>query len=421
MLDSRTLHRSQRIVTGRDFTDSRLGKLFDVFVALEQSGRPTTNLPLLLSSLRDYGLPTTALELATWLEAHPTAEAHVEFHAAEIRKAADLRAINDAASAAASRAEQPGANPGEIAAWLSAKLASLSADRSRGAITAPEAVKLALESHKLQSLAGYGTGLRALDDAFGPLCPEQLIVLAARPGCGKSALALQIAADVARDGNLVLFASIEMTEAEQAERLLSRTIGEPVKRGVHSQEYTDRMLAVAAEAAPETLLLWKHASPRLHRIRAEAKLHASRQPLALLVIDYLQLVRADERMRDRHLEVGEISRGLKELAGELKCPVLALSQLNREAEGKRPALSMLRESGNIEQDADGVIFIHRDGEFDRDNRGEVELFIAKRRSGPGEVAARVMWDGPSTSFRDKAARDAPNYVSDFEAFNRGEF
>ena len=417
MFSSQSLHVSQRIVSGRDFTDGAKGQLFELMVALEQSGRPTNNLTLLRDSVREFGQRPDLVSWARWMSDHPTADLLVEHHAREIRQAADLRTLMSAATDAVRMAGEAGADPNEISSWLSARLDSLAVDRSRGAITAPEAVDLAIARHKVASLAGYGTGLRGLDDALGPMSPEQLIILAARPGNGKSALALQIACDIARSGNHVLFVSIEMTEAEQAERLLARALDEPVRQGAHSVEYSEMLEGIKGEAAPETLLLWKARNPRLKQIRAEAKLHHAKHPLALVVVDYLQLVRADERMRERHLEVGEISAGLKALAGELQCPVLALSQLNREAEGKRPSMANLRESGSIEQDADGIVFIYRAEEI-RGDTANVEMIVAKRRSGPGEVATTLVWHGPTTSFRDREARDLPNYDAGFDDWNR---
>jgi replicative DNA helicase len=248
-----------------------------------------------------------------------------------------------------------------------------------------------------ESITGIPSGFADLDQITGGFQPGNLIIIAARPSMGKSALVTNIAENVALDKKnprpVALF-SLEMSEGELAQRFIASqaTIkGDDLRKGRVRDEKWQRVLKVAGEYERSNLYVDDSSDIGLLDIRAKARrLHQSLRDdggLGLIIIDYLQLMRADGRYDNRVQQVGEMSRGLKILARELKVPVIALSQLSRGVESrpdKRPMLSDLRESGQIEQDADLVMFIYRDEYYNHEaseDPGVSEIIIGKHRNG----------------------------------------
>ncbi len=241
-------------------------------------------------------------------------------------------------------------------------------------------------------LDGVATGFSDLDFTTGGLGKSKLIVLAARPGMGKSALGLQIAEKVVARGGKALFISLEMSGIDLAERALvsnSMVSGTTVRAGrLNDREFSALVDSYEATAREGRLWLDEDESLTLARIKAAARRHKIRHGLDLLVLDYLQLVNTndDPKTREsRQEQVSAMSRGLHGLAKQLAIPVLCLAQLNRESEkrgDKRPQLSDLRESGAIEQDSDQVWLLHRPEYYNPEDRpGEAQVIVAKNRNG----------------------------------------
>jgi replicative DNA helicase len=242
------------------------------------------------------------------------------------------------------------------------------------------------------SLTGTPSGFKDLDEITGGFQRGNLIIIAARPAMGKSALVCNIAENAAvQHGRPVALFSLEMAEAELAQRFVAsqaRIKGEELRKGRVKEERWPKILSASQRLAAAPLWVDDSSDVGLLEIRAKARrLHSQCQDgLGLIVVDYLQLMRTDSRYDSRVTAVGELSRGLKILARELGVPVIALSQLSRAVEqrpDKRPQLSDLRESGNLEQDSDLVMFIYRDEYYneDSDRIGEADLIIAKHRNG----------------------------------------
>ncbi len=248
-------------------------------------------------------------------------------------------------------------------------------------------------------MAGVPTGFKDLDDLFHGLRGGDLVVLAARPGVGKTSFALNMAVNAAKKGVAVAFFSLEMSSSQLVQRVLcaeARVSLSKIRGGFVSEG--DWGAIADAMNSLSKLELYIDDSPGLSILEARAKArrelrHASGQGAGLIVVDYLQLMQPTATRRDnnRTVEVGEISRGLKMLAKEMDMPVVALSQLSRAVEmrgKKRPMLSDLRESGSIEQDADIVMFIDRsmdEVEAESESRpdlGTAEIIVAKHRNGP---------------------------------------
>ena len=246
-------------------------------------------------------------------------------------------------------------------------------------------------------MAGVPTGFKDVDDLFHGFRGGDLIILAARPGVGKTSFALNLAVNAAKAGTTVTFFSLEMSAGQLVQRILCAEAHVSLSK-VRSGYISEGDWGAIADAMNtlSQLDLYIDDSPGLSILEARAKARRElrkAQGKGLIVVDYLQLMQPPQTRRDgnRAVEVGEISRGLKVLGKEMDMPVLALSQLSRAVEmrgKKRPMLSDLRESGSIEQDADIVMFIDRSMDEaeaeseDRPNMGEAELIVAKHRNGP---------------------------------------
>lgn len=243
-----------------------------------------------------------------------------------------------------------------------------------------------------ESITGLPSGLFDLDEQLSGLQPSSLIIIGARPAMGKSALALGMAAHAAiRVGRPVLYFSLEMGHLELTQRVLSgeaEVRSERLRNGKLTDEDWSRIHRTVGRLAEAPLYIDDNPNLTVMEIRAKARrLKARVGDLALIVVDYLQLMTGSTSAENRQVEVAEISRGLKVLARELETPVVALSQLSRNLESrsdKRPMLSDLRESGSLEQDADVVLFVYRDEVYDpdSDDQGLAELHLAKHRNGP---------------------------------------
>jgi replicative DNA helicase len=243
------------------------------------------------------------------------------------------------------------------------------------------------ELHKTAGgLRGIPTGFKDLDDTLAGMQDSNLIILAARPGLGKTAFALGVARHVAVKEKLpVGFFSLEMSKEELVDRLLVAQAdidAWKLKTGRLDEDDFTRLSEAMGELAEAPLFIDDTPALTVLEMRTKARRLMAEHGLRFLVVDYLQLMRSVRQLENRVQEVSEISMGLKNLARELKIPILALSQLSREVEKrgrKRPQLADLRESGSIEQDADVVMFLWREDEEDLEN---VELEIAKHRNGP---------------------------------------
>lgn len=249
------------------------------------------------------------------------------------------------------------------------------------------------------ALTGVPSGFVDLDDLTGGFQPGNLIVIAARPSMGKSAIVTNIAEQVAIDhGKPVALFSLEMSEAELTQRFFAsraRVKGEALRKGRVRDSDWPHVLDASARLTAAPLYVDDSSDLGITDIRAKARRLHQRAPLGLIIVDYLQLLRPDARVQSRVQQVGDMSRGLKILARELDVPVIAVSQLSRAVEtrgvtveSKRPLLSDLRESGAIEQDADLVVFLFREEYYDKETErpGIADVIVAKHRNGPlGDV------------------------------------
>ncbi len=258
-------------------------------------------------------------------------------------------------------------------------------------------------------LLGLPTGFYDWDNMTQGLVKGNLIIVAGRPGMGKTSFALNVAQHVAiRENRSVGVFSLEMSEQELAQRVMASESVLPfasVRAGRLSKDQWKQLYDMIRRTTDAPLYIDDSPNPSLLEITSKARRLKAEKGLDLLIIDYMQLMQAGGRFESRQLEISAISRGLKQLAKEVEIPVMALSQLSRQPEKRtgdhRPQLADLRESGSIEQDADMVCFIYRDELYnkdDPDNKGLAELIIAKHRNGEtGKID--LVFLGEHTSFR----------------------
>jgi replicative DNA helicase len=270
-------------------------------------------------------------------------------------------------------------------------------------------------------LTGTPSGFHDIDDLTGGFQPGNLIVLAARPSMGKSTLATNMAENAAIDhGRSVALFSLEMSETELAHRFIAsqaKVSSDELRKGRVKSDRWPKVLRAVEKLARAPIYIDDSSDISVLEIRSKARrLHArSPEGLGLLIVDYLQLIRPDGRADSRVEQVGQISRGLKILARELAIPVVAVSQLSRAVESRNPPIPMLsdlRESGQVEQDSDVVMFVFRDEYYNRESErlGEADIIFAKHRNGPvGEVTLTFQPRYPrfSSMYRERGIDAAP--------------
>ncbi|HEY8020649.1 MAG TPA: replicative DNA helicase, partial [Thermoanaerobaculia bacterium] len=275
-----------------------------------------------------------------------------------------------------------------------------------------------LEERPGATLIGVETGFYEFDSMTHGLNNGNLIVIAGRPGMGKTSFALNIAQHLTLHKRLAVgIFSLEMSKQELVLRMLCSEADVPFSRlrsGRLSNDHWARVLRTRRAAKDATLFIDDSPNPTLLEVASKARRLKAEHGLSLLILDYLQLMQAGGRFENRNLEISAISSGLKQLAKEINVPVIALSQLSRQPERRgsdhRPQLADLRESGSIEQDADIVGFIYRDEIYNPtdDNKNVAELIIAKHRNG-ATGTIELVFLGETTSFRNPARHGAPDF------------
>ena len=382
-------------VQPQDFYKTANSKIFDTLRAIYARGDPVDAITA-VEELRRRGLLEEIgghLYIHELVEQVPTPTA-ANNYAKIVAQHALLRRLISAAADIMEMGYSAPEDPERVADEAEQRIYDVARREARDQIaTLHELVDQAiLDLEQIQNrdsaMAGLATGFRDLDSLLSGLQKENLIVVAARPGVGKSSFVTNLARNVAvEQGKAVAMFSLEMSRWEIGMRLLcseARVPWDAIRnKRVGAEHWAS--IAQAAEAlhdAPLTIV--DSGNVTLVDIRAKARRLSMRNHLGLIIVDYLQLMSHHRRVDNRQQEIAEISRGLKLLAKELHIPVIAVSQLNRDPErrqDKRPQLSDLRESGAIEQDADVVMFIHRD-DMDPQKKGLAEVIVAKHRNGP---------------------------------------
>jgi replicative DNA helicase len=275
---------------------------------------------------------------------------------------------------------------------------------------------------------GLETGFYDFDELVGGLHKSELLILAARPSMGKTALALNMVEHICFEGGApVLFVSLEMSALEVVDRLLcsrAKIDSHRLRNGHLRTEESKKLVDTCSDISRTPLFIDDSPSRNMTEIAATARRLNRQENLALVVIDYLQLIDPDNSKDQRQEQVARIARRLKGLARELDIPVLCLAHLNRQVEATgshKPQLSHLRESGAIEQDADVVMFIHREEYYTSDDKereevkGQADLMIKKHRNGrTGDI--KLTWMSQYTRFENFQRPEYPEFNQDTDAF-----
>src|SRR6058998_3765175 len=351
----------------------------------------------------------------------PTA-ANVGYYLEIVRDKYILREIISAATESVRRAYEEQDEVNNLLDEVEQRISAVGEDRFKGEmLSMKEQVMSTLESiEKLfenkGAITGVSTGFRDLDKLTSGLHSSEMIVIAARPSMGKTALAMNIAEHAAIEVKLpVAIFSLEMSAQQLVQRMLcsrARVNLAKTRDGFLAEADFPKLTHAASKLAEAKIFIDDSAGLSILELRAKARRLKAQQDVQLIIVDYLQLLRSTSRRSqdNRQLEISEISAGLKGLAKELKIPIIVVAQLNRQPEqrsGGKPRLSDLRESGSIEQDADLVGLLVRPEIYEEDEEaraekaGEAELIIAKQRNGPvGEIPLTFLKE--FTRFEDRA-------------------
>jgi len=401
MLTPSALERGLELLEPLDFYGPKHQALFVAMAHLEQRG-DTVDAITVAARLTETGSPTQFSDLLSFTSGTPAA-VDIDTYVKTISERSIARKVATAASDTLSHLQQGVVTGPEAADFLSETAYALELGAAaEHALTVKDISNQHLDSIIEELLnpdhiIGYETGIADLDNLVGGLRKGTLTVIGARPSMGKSVLGLTIAHhQAAHQNNPTLLASLEMSHAELYSRLLASQARVSLRRRPIAQQDLTKLSNTDAALQDIPLTIDATASISLNDLRAVAKRVKRRNDgeLAMIVIDYIQLMSVT-KAEARHLEVAELSRGLKALASDLDCAVVALAQLSRALENrhdKRPLLSDLRESGAIEQDADNVIFIYRDEVYDPQSAdtGTAELLVRKARNGPTGTV-KVVW------------------------------
>lgn len=411
MVDQSRMDEVMGLIGPGDFLNPSAGRLFAVLTDLHQSRAPFDGPTIQgLSRIPSLQPDWTAGQLAR-LILESVSGSGAKHHASEVRKASMLRTQQRIASDFVRRSEDPLADPNDVATWLEGQLIKLRMADTRQPETIGQVTRRVLDSLEPNGAGPIKafTGVYPIDERTSGMCGGELIILAARTGCGKSSLALQTAIHNAEKGRRVLFVTLEMLSAELVTRWLAAEAevdGRRLRSRTLYQSEIASIVNAASKADAIDLVIWNPARCTVGEIRATVRLLQNAGPLSLVIVDYVNKVTAAHRNAPRYQQIGEITGGLKEIAQEFEFPVMALCQLSREAEKtEKPQLNQLRESGDIEQDADQVLMLWHDKE-------KSYCVIGKHRAGEtGDV--ELKWNPKQTRFE----KDDPRISSEFYDFN----
>ncbi len=410
------VYAATEILTRKDFYEERYGLLFEAIVELFNEQKPADSV-MIQEKLREKGAPaeiTNPVFLAEIVDSVPTS-ANIRHYAEIVREKALLRSIVKVNSDIENDCYRGDRDTSDILQDTEKRIFDLLQNRGRSQIkpikeVVIDALQRIQEVAKADSkITGIPSGFEDLDDKTAGFQKSDLILIAARPSMGKTALVLNIAqyACFKKDFHCLFF-SLEMSKEQLVNRLLameSRVDSQNIRIGHLNDDEWRGIIESAGVIGMSNLAIDDTAAISVAEMRSKCRRYKIEHGLDMVIIDYLQLMSGSRSGRaevSRQQEISDISRSLKALARELQCPVLALSQLSRAVEQRpdhRPMLSDLRESGAIEQDADVVMFIYRDDYYNEDSerKGVADVIIAKQRNGSiGTVS--LAWIAPLTKF-----------------------
>jgi len=393
LLDSESLGTVLQFLRADDFYKSANGKIFNAIVELSNSGQPI-DLITLTDRLKSEGTLDVcggAGYISTLTSVVPTS-ANVEYYAQIVQGTSIRRTLNRVAHEMIANAHDDTQEARNIIEQAEKTIFEITdkqqTSRYKGA---DEIISKTIESieklyHNKDSYTGVPSGFVDLDTLTNGFQKSEFIIIGARPSVGKTAFAVSMAANMAVKKQIpIAFFTLEMSDQALMQRLLAseaRIRSEALRSGMLRPTDFDALTEAASRIYEAPLFIDDSPNMKLLDLRAQARRMRSREKVECIFIDYIGLIEPESKGNvPRHEQVGEISRSLKSLARELEVPIICLSQVGRQSEGKAPSLADLRESGSIEQDADVVMFLHREREQDA-QAIETQLIIAKQRNGP---------------------------------------
>lgn len=412
LLDNACLNKALEVLSDEDFYRTSHRKIYRAMLDLSEHGEVIDQITLTEHLQRCGQLDEVggAVTLAELVQMVPTA-ANIRYHCKIVREKALLRGLISASTEVVTRGYEGTAKVEELLEFAEQSVFKLAQGKlGRSFVPVNQVIKESIEIvdhlfNRQEKITGVPTGYKDLDEKTAGLQRSDLIVIAGRPSMGKTSLAMGIAQHASIEHGLTVgIFSMEMSKAQLVLRMLSseaRLDSHRLRTGQLTGKDWEHLTHAATKLEQAPVYIDDSGSLTIQQMRGKARRLMSECGLDLLVVDYLQLMQGSGDAESRQQEISDISRALKALAKELNIPVVALSQLSRAVEARRPpipVLADLRESGAIEQDADLVIFIYREEVYDpeTDRRGIADLLVRKHRNGPiGDVPLH---------FHDKYAR-----------------
>lgn len=429
LLDNEAVNQVLELLRPEDFYRESHRKVFRAIVELSDRSEPVD-----LITLSDFLKSRSELEavggtayLASLADFVPTA-ANISHYARIVREKSILRSLISKATEIATRGYEELGNVEEFLDSAEKVIFDISEKKIKASFVAVgDMIKDTLKTveklyERKEMVTGVPTGYSDLDKLTAGLQPAELIIVAGRPGMGKTAFALNIAANAAFTGAGVAVFSLEMAKEQLVLRMLcseARVDSSKVRSGYLGERDFPQLAKAAGRLHEAPIYIDDTPAISVLELRAKARrlVRDRSKKIGLIVVDYLQLMRGMGTASNREQEISEISRSLKALAKELSVPVIALSQLNRRVEDRgdrRPMMSDLRESGAIEQDSDVIIFIYRDEVYnksDESKKGLAEIIVAKQRNGPIDTVTLTFLN-EYTRFENYTERDELQYGYD---------
>jgi replicative DNA helicase len=421
LIDNDALPRALEILDAEDFYKQSHRKIFNVMIELFEKSEPID-----LITLTDYLKRENQLEavggisyLSSLVNMIPTA-ANIKYHSKIVREKGLLRGLLRSSNEIASRVHESNLDAEELVDYAEKSIFDISEKRVKASfVTLREVIKDSFEMienlyDKKEAITGVPSGFRDLDELTTGFQKGDLVIVGGRPSMGKTALSLNIAQHVALElREPVAIFSLEMAKEQLALRMLcseAMVNSNSIRKGFIKKEDWHKLTSAASNLTGAPIYIDDSSSITALELRAKARRLKMEHGLSLVVVDYLQLMRGKGSFERREQEISDISRSLKALAKELSVPVIAVSQLNRSVEQRRPPKPMLadlRESGAIEQDADVILFLYRDEVYNKDNpanKGKAEVDIAKQRNGPAGVTVYLTYISSCTRFMNMTDR-----------------
>ena len=428
LFDPRTIADVVPIVkTGRDFHTPTHGLLYDVMVSVYDR-TASLDMVQLNQELSDKGLlaEVGGLDFLVDLASSVPSAANADKYARIVREKATLRDLISAGGEILRDAHSQGSDVQEVLEQAEKRIFKISQQREHAAAESlqellQETMRL-IDANDGRHLTGVPSGFAEMDDVLNGFQKGELLILAARPSMGKTALALNVMEQMALAGHPTAMFSLEMSKQQLVQRMVcarGRIDSQRLRRNTLREDDYARLMTACGDLSEAPVYIDDTPGLTLLQLRSKGRRLKDRFGIEAIIIDYLQLMSAGGRVESRQMEVSEISRGIKAMARELEVPVLCLSQLNRAAEqreGHRPRMSDLRESGAIEQDADVILMLHREEYYHKDDHewaeqnpdktGVAEVIVTKQRNGPTGTI-NLGWHSSSTRFQDLSGASSP--------------